>query len=207
MKNNIEWLEPLKKRPDLLMDEKTSENIQKELRKDRQRKHRYFVSVPTILVSVAVLVLVLFVLPSFLPSEEGTQISAEIRDALVAFEEIAEPIHHLTTLPFEPKHIVSDSGITPGFGYKYVDVRYFGETEEKLLSFQVYFESPDGLNRELDEGTDSFETRMGIEVTYKNNGEEIYWQDDNKSFLIINRSGALTEQEIEGIVNSMRIYE
>lgn len=206
MKNNIEWLEPLKKRPDLLMDVETSEKIQRELRKGRQ-KGRNFIWVPSMLVTVAALLLAVFVLPSFLPSEEGAQLSAEMRDTLGAFEKIAEPIHHLTELPFEPKHIVSDSGITPGYGYKYVDVRYFGDTDEELLSFQVYFESPNGINRGLEGVTESFVTGMGKKVTYKKNGEEIYWQEDDTSFLIINRSGELTKQKIEEIVDSMKRYE
>ncbi|QFT87290.1 hypothetical protein FIU87_01310 [Bacillus sp. THAF10] len=207
MKNNPEWLEPLKHRPDLFMDESESERLERVLR--GEEKSRKPLLLPSILVSVTIATLLLFFVSSLIPEKPG--LSAELQDSLSAFEEIGEPVYHLTELPFEYKKVIS----TPlQFSFsRVVDVRYIGEESEgELLALMVYFDMPNGVVQDAPTYTNTTLTIKGeeIEYTVKNARPDlqiITWKEGGISFQIMNSYQQLEDIEIEQLIHSIKKYE
>ncbi|MBM7621617.1 hypothetical protein JOC95_003506 [Bacillus tianshenii] len=214
--NSLEWLEPLKNRPNLYMDEQDNLKIERVLKNNSLKPSKPFY-IPALLVTVVAALVIAF---NFLPlvfdkekgapssAEEKSSLSTELLEDLSAFEEIDKPIFHAAYLPFERANIVSDQ--LPGPYWKYVDVRYSSPKQE-IISLQVYFFEADAdLNYDFSERAVEYKTKQGKNITYekKANGYSVVWNEsENIQLLLLVSNRDYPVEEIGKIVDSVKRYE
>ncbi|KPB04072.1 hypothetical protein [Bacillus sp. CHD6a] len=211
MKNNTEWLEPLKNRPDLLMDEATCERVEVELRGMNREKKRVRLWIPSVAVS-AFIAMILFVgVQNFLPGGNEDDLSAEMRETLTVFHEMGEPAYYFTVLPFEPEKVFATE--VPLSFTRSVELKYVGkEADNELISINIYFDMQDGFNFDSIDYRKSFETFNGDRIDYsvkqsRSDLQAIFWMQDGVTFQVMNMHDPLTQAEIEELINSMKKYE
>ncbi|KMJ56901.1 hypothetical protein AB685_19465 [Bacillus sp. LL01] len=211
MKNNTEWLEPLKNRPDLVMDEETYERVERKLREMDGKNKRRGLWVPSVVVSAFVVMLVIVVVQNFLPGDNDDGLSAEMRETLNVFHEMGEPAYYLTVLPFEPEKILATE--VPWSFSRSVELKYVGkEVDSELISINIFFDMPDGFNFGPIDYRKSFETSNGDRIDYsvkqsRSDLQVIFWMQDDATFQLMNMHDPMTEPEIEELIDSMEKYE
>lgn len=211
MKNNTEWLEPLKNRPDLLMDEETSERMERELRGKETKKTRRILWMPSIVVSALVMVMIVVVSQHLLSDGGNENLSAEMKDTLSVFHDMGEPAYYFTVLPFEPEQIFATEQQL-SFS-RSVALTYIGnQADKEHFSVYIYFEMPDGFNFGPIDYEKSFESINGDKIDYsvkqtRPDLQTISWIQDDATFQIMNMHDPLTEADIEELINSMKKYE
>lgn len=210
MKNNTEWLEPLKNRPGLLMDDETSERMEWDLRGTERKKNLMPLWISSVAVS-AFVVMVLVVMGKGLLSGDADGLSAEMKETLSVFHEMGEPAYYFTVLPFEPEQI-SATELQLSFS-RSVALTYIGNYADKEhISVYIYFDMPDGFNFGPIDYEKSFEKINGDKIVYsvkqtRPDLQTISWIQDDATFQIMNIHEPLTEAEIEELINSMKKYE
>ncbi|WP_226683425.1 hypothetical protein [Sutcliffiella horikoshii] len=211
MKNNTEWLEPLKNRPDLLMDEETRERLELELRGMKREKKRGRLWIPSVVVSVIIALVLIVGVKNFLPGGKEDGLSAEMRETLNVFHEVGEPAYYLTVLPFEPEKVFATE--VPLSFSRSVELKYVGkEAENELISINIYFDMPDGFDFGPIHYRKSFETSNGDRIDYsvkqsRSDLQVIIWTQDGATFQVMNMHDPLTESQIEELIDSVKKYE
>ncbi|WP_342515628.1 hypothetical protein [Sutcliffiella sp. FSL R7-0096] len=211
MKNNTEWLEPLKNRPGLLMDDETSKRMERELRGTERKEKLLPLWIPSVAVSALVVMMLVVVGKGVLPGDDADGLSAEMKETLSVFHETGEPAYYLTVLPFEPEQI-SATELQLSFS-RSVALTYIGNYADKEhISVYIYFDMPDGFNFGPTDYEKNFETINGDKIDYsvkqtRPDLQTISWIQDDATFQIMNMHDPLIEAEIEELINSMKKYE
>lgn len=211
MKNNTDWLEPLKNRPDLLMDEETSERMERELRGTETKKTRRRLWIPSIVVSALVMVMIVVVSQHFFSGGGDEHLSAEMKDTLSVFHDMGEPAYYFTVLPFEPEKVYATE-VNLSFT-RSVELKYLGrEADNEYISLNIYFDMPDGFDFGHTDYQKSFETSSGERIDYfveqsRPDLQVISWTQDDSTFQVMNMHDSMTDPEIKELINSMKKYE
>ncbi|MEA3321627.1 MAG: hypothetical protein U9Q88_16650 [Bacillota bacterium] len=211
MKNNTEWLEPLKNRPDLLMDEATCERVELELRGMNREKKRVRLWIPSVAVS-AFIAMILFVgVQNFLPGGNENDLSAEMRETLNVFHEMGEPAYYFTVLPFEPEKVLATE--VPLSFTRSVELKYVGkEAENELISINIYFDTSEGFDSGPIDYRKNFESINGDTIDYsvtqsRPDLQVITWEQDDTTFQLMNMHDPMKDSEIMELIDSMKKYE
>ncbi|TYS57356.1 hypothetical protein FZC74_16865 [Sutcliffiella horikoshii] len=211
MKNNTEWLEPLKNRPDLLMDVETCERLEHELRGMKREKNRLRLWIPSVAVSVFIAIILFVGVQNFLPGDNDDGLSAEMRETLNVFHEMGEPAYYFTALPFEPEKVYATE-VNLSFT-RSVELKYLGkEADNEYIALNIYFDMPDGFNLGDTDYQKSFETSTGERIDYsvkqtRPDLQVIFWTQDDSTFQVMNMHDPMTDPEIKELINSMKKYE
>ena len=211
MKNNTEWLEPLKNRPDLLMDEATCERLELELRGMKREKKRGRLWIPSVVVSAIIAFVLVVGVQNFLPGGKEDGLSAEMRETLNVFHEMGEPAYYLTVLPFDPEKVYATE-VNLSFT-RSVELKYLGrEADNEYIALNIYFDMPDGFNFGHTDYQKNFETSNGERIDYsveqsRPDLQVISWTQDDFTFQVMNMHDPLTESQIEELIDSMKKYE
>ncbi|MDX5474630.1 MAG: hypothetical protein LPK00_03750 [Bacillaceae bacterium] len=235
--NNLEWLTPLKQRPDLYMDEKSALKIEQNLRSGKKRNTFYFF-IPTAFAAIAAIVLVFSFLSSgIILTQSGSLFPKDVNRFLAGkdilekqdWDDIEREIKLPTQAPFEvekveinrgqfgPHHINEKGEVVYKEGdINLIEITYFGKMKDKSVWMRVTQHGSE-LKRQP---TDELEVALGKKKTGfyldSENVKGIWWEDGGAFYdieiTVFSPGGnintdAFEQKEIIGIAKSFEVFK
>ncbi|WP_100333939.1 hypothetical protein [Bacillus alkalisoli] len=204
--NNLEWLTPLKQRPDLYMDEKTAMKIEQRLRSGKKRNTIFFY-VPVTFATIAAIVLLFTFLSSGMLLQRGSLYAKDVERFLAGkeilekqdWDDMEREIKLPTQAPFEVEkvelnrdqfgpHHINEKGVVEYLDgdITVIEVTYFGQMKDKSVWMRLTQKGSEYERQITDEQ----------KVDIRKDLKGFYWDSENVKGIWWEDGGAVYEIEI-----------